>query len=416
MSDSHDNFFQTYLSYIGETEAPMFYHRWSALSMVGAFLGREFYFRFGHSNIYPNMYTMLIGEPGTRKSTAIKLAKKIIASAGYKNISSEKTSKEKFLLDLAEQNGIEDVDALLDSAYGWGSDSRNYSEMFIACDEFNDFIGLGNLEFISLLGNLWDFSGPYENRNKTTKSIKINDPTISILGGNTATSFASAFPPETLGQGFFSRLLLIYGEPTGKKITFPESPSSEVVEDTIASLHRIKQICSGPATLTEQARTLLDHIYKNTKPLDDPRFISYSNRRFTHLLKVCLILSAMKYSAEIDSDTVIEANTLLTHTENLMPRALGYFGRARNAEVTHKIISTLKTHGGAMSIRDLWSVLHSDMDRINDLVEQMKNLIFSDSVLVHDGKYMYKSKKKAEVESAVLDYSYLSDEERNLHY
>ena len=48
---------------------------------------------------------MLIGHPGARKSAAIKAARKIISGAGYSTYSAEKTSKEKFLLDL---EGAED--------------------------------------------------------------------------------------------------------------------------------------------------------------------------------------------------------------------------------------------------------------------------------------------------------------------
>lgn len=409
-----ESFFKTYMSYVGETEAPVIYHRWSCLSLIGAYLGRDFYLPFGHSILYPNMYIMLLGEPGTRKSTAIKLAKKIITSAGYKNISSDKTSKEKFILDLAEQHTPDSVNDILDSNL-WGEGEVNgYAQMYIACDEFNDFIGLGNLEFISLLGNLWDFSGTFELRNKNSKSVSVQDPTISILGGNTATSFANAFPSDTMGQGFFSRLLLIHGESTGKKIPFPESPSTEITEDCIRSLRRIKEICTGPATISALARNLLSKIYVESKPLDDPRFISYSNRRFTHLLKLSLLISASSYSNEISSDAVVEANTILTHTENLMPKALGHFGRARNAEVTHKIMATLRSNGGPMSMQEIWSVLSNDMNSISELIEQMKNLMFSHSVLSHNGKFLYKSTRKELVSGDGVDWNYLTEEEKQM--
>src|ERR1700749_2585021 len=102
-----DNFIIQYLQYVGETEAPIFYHRWAALSMIGAYLGRQYSFSLGHFELYPNQYVMLIGDPGTRKSTAIKIAKKVLTGAGYTTISADKSSKEKFILDLAG----EDMDA-----------------------------------------------------------------------------------------------------------------------------------------------------------------------------------------------------------------------------------------------------------------------------------------------------------------
>lgn len=423
-----DSFIQQYLSYVGSTEAPIFYHRWAALSMVGAYLGRQYSFSLGHFELYTNQYIMLIGEPGTRKSTAIKIAKKILTATGYDRISGDKTSKEKFMMDLA---GIEDgaldnafrgtakksqtMEQLLDEQLGFNTDELGEDcEMYVACDEFNDFIGLGNLEFISLLGNLWDYNGVFKNRIKTGKSVSILNPTISILGGNTATSFANAFPPDSLGQGFFSRLLLIHGEETGKRITFPVLPSKEATTSIVSALQRIKQVVKGEANIEEDAKDLLHKIYMTNKKMEDVRFASYSNRRFTHLIKLCLVISACDYSVTITHAHVIEANTLLTHTESLMPKALGQFGRARNSEVTHKVMSILNNASRPMSIKELWAFCVSDMEKVDDLMNLLRSLLTADMIFAVEGKYLSKPKQVVEVDSDTTDYNYLTDEERGM--
>lgn len=415
-----DSFLTKYLHYVGETEAPIFYHRWAAISMVGAFLGRQYSLSLGHFELYTNMYIMLIGEPGARKSTAVKIAKKIITSAGYDKISADKSSKEKFMLDLSGMDGSDpdsnsskqSIDAILDEQL-WGDlNTKEPAEVYIACDEFNDFIGLGNLEFISLLGNFWDYNGVFKNRIKSGKSVEIHDPTVSILGGNTPTSFSNAFPADTLGQGFFSRLLLVFSEPTGKLITFPTKASTEDTSAIVSALQRIKIQVTGKATLTEEAQYLLDRIYRSSKPMDDVRFISYSSRRFTHLLKLCLIISACYYSSTIEVWHVIEANTLLTHTENFMPKALGSFGKARNSDVTHKLVAVLSNATRPMSMKDLWTHFISDMDKVEDLANQIRNLQLADMIQIIDGKFLGKKKIVEQTDSEMLDWSYLTKEER----
>lgn len=412
------SFLQQYLSYVGETEAPIFYHRWAAISAIGAYLGRQYSFSLGHFELYTNMYIMLIGDPGTRKSTAIKIAKKIITAAGYNTISADKSSKEKFMLDLAgegDDNEGKTVDEILDTnLWGKEEDDGQPAEMYIACDEFNDFIGLGNMEFISLLGNMWDYNGVFKNRIKTGKSVSINNPTVSILGGNTSTSFANAFPPDTLGQGFFSRLLLIHGESTGKRITFPEMPSIAETSHIIRELQRIKLTARGEAKVTPGARYLLDKIYKTTKQMEDTRFISYSNRRFTHLIKLCLIISAAHYSTTITEAHIVEANTLLTHTEHLMPKALGQFGKAKNSDTTHKIMSILNNATSPMQVKDIWEFVHNDMDKMNDLVDVLRNLIGASKVFAVSGGYLSKTVVIEEVNNDMLDYNYLTAEERGM--
>jgi len=330
------DFITLYLAYTSKTECPTFFHRWTAVTSLSAYLGRQIYFNHGHFTLYPNLYTMLIGSPGTKKSSAIKIGAKLLKQAGYNTFAAKKTRQEKFLLDLAEQseklaaaNSLELGDAggfdILDQNL-WGDDiddAESYTnkppaECFIAADEFNNFIGVNNLDFVSILGELWDYEGVYDYKLKNSKSVYIPNPTISILGGNTPTGFAQAFPTESIGQGFFSRLLLIYGEPSGVKYTFPPKPDTELQAQLISLLHKIKEKVVGEITMTHGAMRLLDAIYKKWPGIDDIRFEHYANRRLTHLLKLCLVIVASKIGTVIDVDDVIYANTLLTFTENLM--------------------------------------------------------------------------------------------------
>jgi len=160
--------FDKYFEYTKDTEPPLVFHRWSLLTCMGAALGRQFKLPFGEFNIHPNMYIMLVGDPGTRKSTAIKIAKKVLASSGYDKFAAERTSKEKFLLDL---EGVEDDDGtVLDSNAAmrnlFGSDATvgDPREVFVVADEFNEFVGSSNLEFLSLLPIANSFNSFERNR------------------------------------------------------------------------------------------------------------------------------------------------------------------------------------------------------------------------------------------------------------
>lgn len=408
------DFISQYLSYVGETEAPIFYHRWCCISIIGTILARQYKFKFGHSDINPNQYIMLIGNPGARKSTAIKLAKDVLKSTGYDTISADKSSKEKFLEDLEASCGGGGVEGILNQNLWGDMEDINPAEMYIACDEFNDFIGHGNFEFISLLGSLWDFRGMYKNRIKSGRSVTIPDPTINILGGNTHVNFARAFPPDILGQGFFSRLLLINGEPTGKKITYPKTPSTQDTLAITSLLNEIKLTAMGEADITPTAYNLLDKIYQSWKGLDDIRFEHYSNRRFNHLIKLCLICSASSFSSCITDEHVVRANTILTHTEHLMPKALGEFGKSKNSDISHKIMQVIGNADHIVSIKELWESLHADMEKINDLSEMLRNLSAANKIQTIQGGFLPMKKVIEEVRSDVLDYSYLTTEEREM--
>lgn len=426
-----EDFFSQYLSYAKESspETPVFFHRWSMITALGAYLGRQYHFQHGAFVINPNLYTMLIGSPGTRKSTAIKMAKNFLLDAGYNTVAASKTSKEKFLLDLAGETDDSahysgtgyvkksvDVDKLLDSNL-WGdgdSGSTGDAEIFIAADELNDFMGTGNIEFISLLGSLWDWQGaPFTSRIKTGKSISINNPTVSILAGNTPVGFALAFPTEILGQGFFSRILLIYGEPNGIRTAFPSPPDPLRTKQLTEFISAIRLKCHGRAELTDSAKTLLERIYARDARIDDVRFESYYNRRFNQLIKLCLIISAARLSTTITSSDVLYANTILTYTEQLMPKALGEFGKSKNSDVSHKIVQLAESSNTPLTIKDIWKHVGSDLEKLADLQVLLMNLVMAEKLQsVGEGRgFIARKKVMAAQDSTTVDFSLLTPEE-----
>lgn len=409
-----DNFLSAYLEYTTDTECPIVFHRWSALSMLGAWLGPNLSFGLGHFTVKPNLYVMLMGSPGTRKSTAIKIAASTLSKVGYTRIAADRSTKEKFLLDLAgvedEQSGT--VGTLSVEENIFGAEAGDAAEILIAADEFNSFIGNGNIEFLSMLGVLWDYNGVFKNRVKNSKSVEIKDPTVSILAGNTPTGFSLAFPVESIGQGIFSRILLVHGEPSGKKITFPKPPSLAATKEILDYLVAIRRDCVGTLNLTPQAELLLDKIYKSHEGIGDVRFESYSNRRFTHLLKLCIIVTASRISTTITEWDVIFANTILTHTEHSMPQALGAFGKARHSDVSHKVLQVLETSQGLVSLKDLWGHTHTDLDRMSDLADILRNLVAADKIIQHSTGFLLRRKVIEEVSDGLVDYSLLTEEER----
>ena len=408
------NFIDAYLKYTEETEAPKCFHRWAIMSSLSAWLGRNFYLNFGHSRINPNLYVMLMGVAGTRKSSSIKIPVKLLKAAGYNSFSSSKTSKEKFLADLAAMHydSEEEDDDLQLFDFSLQNDD-SCAEVMVAADEFNNFCGNGNIEFLSLLGELWDFEGLYTHGKMTSKSIRVNNPLVTILSGNTPTGFSLAFPKEAIGQGIFSRLLLIHGDPTGRRITFPTAPSQEDTQALITCLQQIREVCQGPATIAPAAASLLDRIYQGHTPMQDPRFEAYDNRRFTQLLKLCLIVAAAHKRKEITSHDVVYANTMLTHAEHLMPKALGEFGMSSKSDVANKLMQLLNGTNKPLTKKELWAYLSNDMHGIQEFHTLLESLTLADKIFAVGNGFLAKARTiKERNDDDTVDFSLLSEQER----
>lgn len=421
-----EDLISSYMRYFDQTEVPNWYTRWSILSGIGALLSRNFYFQHGHFKVYPNQYVMFIGEPGTKKSTAIKQVKSILKMVDYTTFAPNKTSKEKFLAKLADQHSpkSESVDDILDQNI-FGDAGRDTSDKttdcFICADEFNNFLGNGNIEFISILGELWDYDGLYENELKNGRSDYIPNPTISILSGNTQTNFQLAFPPETLGQGFFSRLLLIYCDTERARVTFPPEPTHEQTQELLAKLVLLRNKVQGKAEFTPHAMELLDKIYKSWTHLPDPRFTRYSNRRLSHLIKLALVLAAANYTTIVTHTHLIHANTILTHAEHHMPAALGEFGKAKNSDVVNKIVKIVETHflthTEGITFKDLFVHMMKDLDGgTKQLGEIVKGLVQAEVIHIEKNTGWILPKKRVIEfkDSYALDWSILTDEEKGI--
>lgn len=419
--DGSRDFFKSYMDYRSGTEVPAHAHRWSAIGMLGAWLGRNVYVKFGDAKLYPNQYIMLLGEAGSKKSTAIKQAAKLLRRAGYNNFSAEKISKEKFLTELAKQQAAISVpgvnDFLDQQLFGNVTDSE-FRETWICADEFNEFFANNIFEFCSTLGNLWDYEGVYENSVKHGESVTIPNPTVSILSGNTPTTFATTFPVESLGQGFFSRVIAVHVEPSGRKIARPRAPSETEVNEQLDKLLAIRNYHTGEVEIEEHVWQFIEKLYERRQPIADVRFANFHNRRLTHLLKLSLIHAASRLSTTVEILDVRRANTVLDYTEHHMPEAFGEFGTSRNSGLTHKILKELDNSiksGNLMTITDLWAKVQLDFDKLDTYQSHIMGMIQANKIQPAGpgGDKLLPVKKVLECPvNEFLDYQYMTAEEK----
>ena len=130
-----------------------------------------------------------------------------------------------------------------------------------------------------------------------------------------------------------------------------------------------------------------------------------------------MVIAASKLSMQITKDVVIEANTVLTFAEQLMPRALGEFGRSKNSAATHKILVFI-TNKGMATFKEIFKVVSQDFDKREQVIEAINSLLLADKIAVQEtnsGRTIYLPKKKVlfDGEDGLVDWKYLTQEELN---
>ena len=389
-------------------EAADFSYLWAGLSCIAAQLARNVYIPFGNGKIYPNLYVMFVGDPGKRKSTAIKDLKKRIKAAGYQNICGDKVTMQKYLLDLAGvgEGSIEDSN-ITEFNLGITLGANDYVESYINQDEFSDFIGINNYPFISLLGNFWDIDEPYVYRTKNGQSIEIPSPIVNILGATTPSQFNTIFPPAISEQGFLSRLIIVNIPESKRKIARPLPSDANVIEKVVDGLKAVRRL-SGELVMSDAVWAKLEEIYLSWQPVEDTRFAHYSTRRHTQLLKLCILATCSRYTVEMSVDDVVFANTLLSFTEHFMPQALGQFGKNKDGDVNSKVISYLRSSfPTAKSLQDIIIPISTETDVLS-LQKILTNLVVAEKVVAtSNGKYLPKLPSYKDIKTSHVDWSML---------
>lgn len=313
------------------------------------------------------MYILLQGKPAARKSTMMKIGTELLKETGFRKFAPERMSRQAFICEMHAMNQLsldisEDLDALLDMNV-----SGDYTyEMTIHASEFVDFIGQNDKDYLMLLTNLWDNPAKYANPKLSKVAVEVNKPCVNMIGCNTPENLNAAFPDSTLGTGTLSRFLFVHCPVTGNKVLFPSMPDKELKTKLINHLKDIKTTVKGPAKLTDEAKEVLQYIYENQKPIDDPRFSYYYGRRLTHLFKLCLVISAMDLRTTITGEDVLLANTILGATEYFMPEALGHFGRSRQSTTVHELIGWIRDQVKPVTYQDIFKQFVSSFNSERD--------------------------------------------------
>lgn len=389
-------FLNNYLQMVEDTESPRLFHVWSSVSGLAAALGRRCWFKLGPLDVYPNQYISLVGTPGTRKSTAMNLmAKQLRKSTGVKFAPIDTGNQRQGLIKAMVGDTEDEVKAYLDgvdvadnnSLAGlvferlgevefaetnpeYTVDSMDKHHILVKATELSRFLGQNNLAMLDFLVPMWD-GEDYDYQTKTTTQI-LKNPLINLISCTTPISIHHSMPPAAGGQGFLSRMILVYGANKYKIVPTPTEPSEDEMMSIREVYHNIYNELAGEFVETSEAQAFRESIYGEPLVITDPRFGYYHERRQDHLIKLAMALCATRIEQTITLTDYQEANRILRATERGMPDALGEFGMNPLAALKQAILEYLRHHG-ATQVDELRAVFHRDA-RMSEFTEAVNDL------------------------------------------
>lgn len=362
------NFFELYHEYVADTEPPPNFHAWSAIGAVGALLGKKCYIPQGHFTVFPNTYIVLVGHPGTRKSTAMNIAKRLVRLVETVPVAAESGSREGLLDDMSKNK--------VDMGLNRGAVPYWQSAAFVT--EMQEFLGGKHINqaMVGFLTAIWDESY-YKERTRKGGEVIIHNPYFTLLGCCTPNWMNEKLKQDVITDGFSRRAIFALEDKLNKLNAWPESTPRQL--EILALLQneaiRIHQMV-GQFRLTPEARAVYDAAYlgnmEDAKKFSD-KVQSYFTSKHVLVLKISMAISAaLNSSLMITKEQIDMALKFLSQSERALDTVFAGVGRNELKSYADKVLHRIQLAGDlGISKGTLMGICYDDlqMTELSEIVE-----------------------------------------------
>lgn len=354
-----------FCEFIDDTETPLLYAKWAAISGIASALRRKCQLSLGRQRTYPNLYVIFVGPPAkVAKSTSIDYITDLISEIPSIHLSAESNTRESLFQDLesSKDEFILPNGSILIS-----------SNLTVISKEFEVFLGQKkeNSKLLIALTDLFDGkatgSRPWKHRTKHSGSSTIPLPYLNIIGGTTPDSLARGLSSDSVGDGFTTRIIFVYQDKRPKDVPRPSWTTwhEERFKALLEDLNEISHII-GQYTLSESCCFEYDKWYvsqrHSIKICKDPAFAGWYERKPLFVRKLAMI-----YKASCDSGLILEwidfqkAISIIEEIEVSMALAFRGVGRSditADVDMVYTVISSRTS----ITDKELLSLTWRDVD------------------------------------------------------
>ncbi len=260
-----------------------------AISTIAAVLEQKVWLTT-FKNLYPNLYVMIVGHPGMGKTNAIVIAKTLLMKLAEFHLAPVSLTWASLVDALVEAKRyiIRPMDI---------EKEIKYNSMFICADELGAFIHKYDDEMTKGLSAMYDPTPYSQNRRTSSIKIKMDSPQINMLTGSTPQDLLKMLPENAWGQGFMSRVIMIFSDERRITDDFAEAVLPKT-DDLMADLEMINGLW-GQFHVTEAYRTAVNDWQALGEPpvLGHPKLTHYNTRRRINLYKLSMIAAVDKSNA-----------------------------------------------------------------------------------------------------------------------
>jgi len=185
-----------------------------------------------------------------------------------------------------------------------------------------------------------------------------------MVSGSTESWFRDSLGAQHISGGFFSRLLPIPREPSGKSNPHPQKTFTQDIqdarEDCIHDLQKVHNL-DGNFEWTPEAEDLYDSWYRDSAPTNKPRDLwGYYGKKRDTVIKLAMVISAsFNDDMDIKASDLEYAMAILSGNERYMSKIIRYLETTQEGAVTEKVRSYIKKNKKINRRKILQNLSHS---------------------------------------------------------
>lgn len=329
----NSDFVTLFVDYTKEFESPTSFWTWAAYAGIAATLRSNCHIKWGSSNLYPNIYVLLLADSAAyRKDAGPDLISDLLKESSHTKVIKGRSSWQGIVDELSQD--IPNKKS--------GVPLRGGSGIIIATEFTASFVEDNHL--IQMMTEAYSFESEYEYTLRGGK-VKIKDRCLTLLGGSNETLLRDLFNAKATYGGLLRRTCLIKPDkrrPPNALVDGNTSLDPTKKKSLLDFLNRIKTL-KGEFVLSHDAkvayRDWYHKLYESYDKFDDKT--GFVQGIHTLIIKLSMIIAA-SYEVLIIDETMI--NRAIKEVINLKENYTNYTmgaGKHPQANMGALIISSL---------------------------------------------------------------------------
>lgn len=333
-------------------ECPKTFHLYSALFALSSIVSSRIWLDLGLFKVRPNIYVVLTGTPGIKKTTAMSIAKRLLRELKPNvPLAAECITKEALTLLMSGSTKVCTVgEGQVPLQFVPLDEKRSkfvYTPISVAVTELSQFVGSGGAagHMLDFLTTIYD-EEVYENRTKGAGTDTLPMPFLSLLACTVPDWITARLKDDVITGGFSRRTIFVYESSTGIRIPRP-FVDQEMEDAWVRLVGKARNLLSlsGPVFWSEETATFYDNWYIDLVKPEDPLLEGWFNSVHIQMLKLAMLIAASEWTSGqlvLEISHMEMAIELLTMVEENIPKVFKGVGRNELFPIANKIVEFLQ--------------------------------------------------------------------------